>query len=240
MRLAARLTAFLMLALPLGTACVPAPERPAPRVETPPLVPPPSPSPSPSPSLLAADSLDPEEYAVYAALVEPQPLPSGAVVLVGERTTGESLGTEKFSRVLSNLRPGDSRAPKLASLSAETIADAVAKNTRSFTLGPHLTLSVPYRLLPDSALDELVEDCRRGMASPTPGKPFIMSTAFRARYPDSEFVYRFSRVGFDTSKVQAVVYFEARGVCFGAGDLFFLVRRGGTWIIEDRIYRWIT
>lgn len=64
---------------------------------------------------------------------------------------------------------------------------------------------------------------------------------FEQKYPNAISITSFSRIGFNKKLDQALVFmsYSCGNEC-GAGDIYFLVRKGDTWEVENVIEVWVS
>lgn len=179
----------------------------------------PSSTPTPGPTVTAPPSIEAEEYAVYSALLQQNPInfDLGPLIVVREQTTVSD--ADMFERTLE-------QAPALP----EELADSYRSRTAaSYSLGPGLDPSLNYVLMPEGEYGPLL---RKGGAE---------WTKFQARYPESRGLVAFSRVGFSVSGNEALALM---GVVCGdlcaSGGLYLLAKEEDGWKVQEALMEWIS
>ena len=105
----------------------------------------------------------------------------------------------------------------------------VAVNTESFALAPRLTFEVPVVLVSWQEYESLSKEL---------DEQTCLETVWE-RFPNPEFRgwFRLSRVGFNQSMNQALVYIESY-VCNGSGFILLMEKQGDTWVMNDYAIVW--
>jgi hypothetical protein len=183
--------------------------------------PPPEPTAVPAPtgpSVTPPPEIEAEEYAVYAALVQINPInfDLGSPIVVREQTVA---GLQELEGTLEQVGP----------LPAGLVDSYRSRNAAAYTLRPELDLEQDYSLLPQ---DETAEILRTGGTA---------WTEFEADYPGTRGMVSFSRVGFDANGDTALVTmgFVCGDLC-GSGGLYLLVKEQGTWKVQQALMEWIS
>lgn len=127
---------------------------------------------------------------------------------------------------------------KLKGLEAATADDFVKQIAGPACLEPKFELPLPYALLSESESTEL---WNRSDKESLRGRTFDGWKVFRERYPGAGGVIRFSRVGFDEHKTQALVNvgFQADWL-MGHGGLVFLSQDERGWKVRSELHLWIS
>ena len=104
----------------------------------------PSHTPSPGPTVTPPPIIEAEEYAVYSALIEQNPIGYnlGSTLVIRDQTT--VLDAEQFKRTLEHV-------PALPGALADSYR---SRNAASYTLSPNLELEQDYVLVPPEEYDE--------------------------------------------------------------------------------------
>jgi len=165
---------------------------------------------TPSPNIEA------EEYAVYSALVQQNPIGYnlGSSIVIREQTVS---GADMFERTLENVH----RLPS-------SLVDSYrSRNAASYTLSPNLDVEQDYVLMPEEDWDKIF------------GPGGAMWTRFQARYPEASGMVTFSRVGFnaDGDEALTLVGYRCGDLC-GAGGLYLLVKEDGSWKVQEELMAW--
>ena len=110
----------------------------------------------------------------------------------------------------------------------ETINSYLARNAQPGQLSPNMNLGMDYALL---GTDELAEIS----SQPNWGELLVET------YPNSHGYTIFSRVGFNNSLDQAVIYVgNVAGPLMGAGYYYLMEKKNGEWVIKEQVMAWIS
>jgi hypothetical protein len=170
----------------------------------------------PKPTPPAAD-IEKEEQAVYSFFVGAD---KGTVLILQETTTSISEMTPQELR--------QSIKSDFKSVSNETIDSFVARNAQPSQLSQGMNLGVDYTLL---STDELAK------ISSQPNWGELLAK----KYPNSHGYNIFSRVGFNNSLDQAVIYVgKVAGPMMGSGSYYLMEKKNGEWILIDQVNVWIS
>lgn len=161
--------------------------------------------------------IEKEEQAVYALFVGGS---KGPALILQDTSTG--LSDEDPQQTIDNLNGG------LPGISNETIDSYVERNVQPSQLAPDMQLGVDYVLL---SQEELAEISSQGN----------WHEILQERYPGSEGYLIFSRVGFNRTLDQAVLYVgDVAGPLMGAGYCYLLEKQNGEWTIKEQTMVWIS
>lgn len=109
-----------------------------------------------------------------------------------------------------------------------TLEDYQAKNGQMHSIGDLFDLRVKYMLVSEEELGEI-------------DQYDSYWDEFYRRYPNSQGIMVFSRVGFNSSITQALVYMgNQSGPLSGAGFYLLLARDNGVWMIQKEILVWVS
>jgi len=160
--------------------------------------------------------IEPEEYAVYSALIRQNPIgyDLGSSLVVREQTVAD---LDMFERTLENVH----RLPT-------SLVDSYrSRNAGSYTLSPNLDIEQDYALMPQAVFDQIL------------GRKGARWTDFEAKYPGASGFILFSRVGFNADGDQALADIGYRcGDLCGAGGLYLLVKEDGNWKVQETLMAW--
>lgn len=171
-------------------------------------------TPSPTPS--DAD-IKKEEQAIYSFFVGAN---AGTVLILQETSTNISSTDAKDIR--DNIMSG------FKNISRETINSYLERNAKPSQLPPDMDLGVEYTLLTPEELSKITSQ---------PNWHEILNE----KYPGSGGYTIFSRVGFNNSLDQAVVYVgQVQGPLMGTGFYNLLEKQDGEWKLMDQIMVWIS
>lgn len=164
----------------------------------------------------AAD-IEREEQAVYSVVVHSG---DGPAVLL--RETSADISNDDPAQSLDYIKSG------LPSASKETLNSFVDRNKESTQLAPDMQLDMEYVLLS--------HDERQNIFTQADGWD-----TFYEKYPGSGGYTSLSRVGFNDTLDQAVVYAgNMAGPLMGAGFYYLLEKQGGEWRIIEQVMAWIS
>lgn len=171
---------------------------------------------NPTPKPDAAD-IEREEQAVYSVLVHSG---DGPAVLL--RETSADISSDDPTESLDYIKSG------LPSASKETLNSFVDRNKEHTQLSPDMQLDVEYVLL---SADEQQSIFTQGDGWKT----------FYEKYPGSGGYTSLSRVGFNDTLDQALVYIgNMAGPLMGAGFYYLLEKKNGEWQILEQVMAWIS
>jgi hypothetical protein len=162
--------------------------------------------------------METEEYAVYSAMIQQNPVGFnlGSSILIREQTVS---GLDALDRTLENVHP----------LAARLVESYRSRNAASYTLEPNLDVELDYALMPEEEFQKLI---RRG------GSTWAQ---FHEEHPEASGIVSFSRVGFGANGDEALVEMGYRcGDLCGAGGLYLLVKEEGSWKIEEALMVWMS
>jgi len=161
--------------------------------------------------------IEKEEQAVYAFFVSRN---NGTAVILQNTSTG--LGDETPRQSIENYKGS------LSGISTETIENYAQRNEQSSQLSADMQLGGDYVLLSE---DELREISSQGN----------WHEILQEKYPGSNGYLIFSRVGFNRTLDQAVIYVgEVAGPLMGAGFYYLLEKQDGEWTIIEQTMVWIS
>ncbi len=165
----------------------------------------------------------PDEYLVYNAVIERTYIRPGIKRVVVDDRTPFPYDSSKVDIPRETDWMMKGFAP--VSIEPETVASYFAANRKPSRIHNHFTLSVPVILYDLEARDSFSRFVKN--------RDFW--TAFYHRYPHSSGILALSRVGFNRTEEQALVYVRSScGSLCGAGEYYLLSRKGGIWRVEAR------
>jgi hypothetical protein len=160
--------------------------------------------------------IEPEEYAVYSALIRQNPIgyDLGSSLVVREQTVAD---LDMFERTLENVHK----------LTTSLVDSYRSRNVASYTLDPNLDIVQDYVLMPQEVFEEIL--LKKGSRW----------TDFEAKYPGASGLVIFSRVGFnaDGDEALADIGYRCGDLC-GAGGLYLLVKEDGNWKVQETLMVW--
>jgi hypothetical protein len=208
-----RILVFLAALGPLaGCRVAPPPPAAAPSPQAPA-------APAPPPSAPAASSLDPDEAAVYAVLIDSVfPRAGKPFVVLGDSTVGGHAG--EVERVVLRRDPG---------FPTSAIADFEARNRTRVPIPQDLPARTPIRTL------------RMATFSPPNGDLDEAYARFRRDFAPATTFYLVSRPGFDAERRHAVITTGSKcGSLCGRGEVLLLARGAHGWQVTFRTMTWIS
>lgn len=174
---------------------------------------------------------DPDEYAVYSAILNSQYDSSKSKKLVINRET-----TNKKENVCIGFIGGITfSGAKRPETESDTASDFDAKNAKPSLLETRLHVRVPYVLVSNDELQGI-------FTTDAAGHPNSDGWAqFYKRYPGSSGIVAFSQVGFNLKRDQALVWsVHQNGLVEGTGVFFVLSKNNGVWKVEKQVMIWIS
>jgi hypothetical protein len=170
-------------------------------------------SPVPTPS--AAD-IDREEQAVYSFFVRED---TKALIL---QDTSTNISDDNPQQTIDDIKSG------LKGVSQETLDNYLERNKQPSQLPANMNLSTDYVLLSRKDLMEI-------SSQPDWGE------LLNAKYPGTHGYIIFSRVGFNNTLDQAVIYVgNVDGPLMGAGYYYLMEKQKGQWLVKDQVMAWIS
>ena len=171
-------------------------------------------TPKPAPS---AVDIEKEEQAVYSFFVGAS---TGPALILEE--TSSSIGGDTPQELKEQLRNS------FKDISRETVESFAARNVESVQLSPDMDLGVEYVLLSHEELAEI-------SSQPNWGE------LLTEKYPGSYGYTIFSRVGFNNTLDEAVIYVgNVAGPLMGSGDFYLMEKIDGEWLIKEQYMIWIS
>lgn len=175
-------------------------------------------------------ALDAEEYQVYNALIVKgfdliascfKSFGEINLIVIDDHTETDS----GFSGDLEEMLQWVSE--QMPALDSETINDFKLKNAQSYPLSSNFDLPVKVLLFSEEEMKEIFDD--GGWSE------------FYRRYPLAQGIMSVSRVGFNSTKDQALVYVGSScDWLYGAGYYVLLTKENGVWVIQDEVMTWIS
>lgn len=170
----------------------------------------------PAPAPAAAD-IEKEEQAVYSFFVSGS---TGTVLILQESSSGisDQSPQEIKGYIKSNFKD----------VSDETVKSYLSRNTQPGMLSPDMQLGTEYTLL-------TADDLYKITSQPNWGD--LLSE----QYPGAHGYTILSRVGFNNSLDQAVIYVgSVAGPLMGSGFYYLMEKKNGEWLIKEQVMSWIS
>lgn len=173
---------------------------------------------TPTPVVSQAE-LEKEEQAIYASFLHGNP---ETIVIQEDTSTGWIPSSE--SELKQRM---DYIASGLPNASNETLDNFFQRNRQSTQLSPEMQLGIPYILVSADAFSAVM-DRPNGW------------DAFYKKYSPSGYM-QFSRVGFNDTVDQAIVYFASiPGPMMGSGNYYLFEKKDGQWSIREQVLAWVS
>lgn len=176
------------------------------------------PTPAPTP---ASNQVDVEEQAVYAFLLTKMYHNSDYVIMDTTATslTGVDNTTQTLDYILQNMHD----------VSPETETSFRNRNDMAYAIRKDMQLGFPYTLLSQAGRNQIFGQNQSGWE------------IFYNRYPQSPGITTLSRVGFNSTFNQALVYIGTQSNWLaGAGYYILLKKADGAWSIDQQVMSWIS
>ena len=171
----------------------------------------------PSTTPLTTVDFEKEEQAIYSLFTHD----AGGVALILQNTSS-NISEKNPEQSIEFIRSG------LPGISNETLENYLARNAQPSQLSLDMNLSMDYALLTAEELAEI-------SSHPNWGE------LLTEKYPNSHGYSVFSRVGFNNSLDQAVIYVgNMAGPLMGAGFFYFMEKQNGEWVIKQQVMVWIS
>jgi hypothetical protein len=169
----------------------------------------------------AADQIVVEEQAVYAALLPKMYRNRGYVIMATTATdaTGVDNTTQTLDYTLQNLH----------GVAPETVNSFRSRNDAAYPIRPDMELGSSYTLLSQAGRNRIFGQNQSGWE------------VFYNRYPQAPGITTLSRVGFNSSFDQALVYIGTQSNWLaGAGYYVLLKKVDRVWSIDQQAMVWIS
>ena len=165
----------------------------------------------------SAADIEKEEQAVYSFFVG-----GGERTVLILQDTSADISANDPQKSLDYIRSG------LPSLSDEALDNFVQRNQQSGPLAPDMELDVDYILLSTEELSETTRQSNWG-------------EVITQKYPGSYGYTMFSRVGFNNTLDQAVIYVGSMAApLMGSGFYYLMEKENGDWVIKEQVMAWIS
>lgn len=165
----------------------------------------------------SAADIEKEEQAIYSFFVG-----GGERTVLILQDTSADISANDPQKSLDYIRSG------LPSLSDEALDNFVQRNQQSGPLSPGMELDVDYILLSTEELSEITRQSNWG-------------EVITQKYPGSYGYTMFSRVGFNNTLDQAVIYVGSMAApLMGSGFYYLMEKENGDWVIKEQVMAWIS
>ena len=172
-----------------------------------------------TPTALPTD-VEKEEQAVYSSFFKNY---SETIVILRETSTGFlPSSSDELQQRMDYITSG------LPSASKETLNNYFERNRQQPShLSPDMQLGIDYALLSAEELSEIMNQLNGW-------------DAFHEKYSQAGYM-QFSRVGFNETMDQAIVYVgSVPGPMMGSGNYYLMEKRGGQWVIKEQVLAWVS
>lgn len=172
-----------------------------------------------TPIVLPGD-IEKEEQVVYASFFKSI---SGKVVILQDTSTQWlPSSSEDLKQRMDYIASG------LPNASKETLDNYFERNRlQPSRLSPDMQLGISYILLSEEQLSTI-------MNQPNGWE------AFHEKYSPAGYM-QFSRVGFNETLDQAIVYIgSVPGPMMGSGNYYLMEKKGGKWVIKEQVLAWVS
>jgi hypothetical protein len=177
-----------------------------------------TPAPNSTPS---AQQINTEEQAVYAALL--QNMYSAAWYVIMDTTATSPVGVGDTASTLDRI------VQDLPSIDQETVDSFRSRNDAAYPVLPTMELGSGYALLSQAEMSQIFSQNRDGWQ------------VFYEQYPDAPGITSLSRVGFNMSLDQALVYVGTISHYLAGSGYFVLLNKvNGLWIVDQQVMTWIS
>ncbi|HEX7567874.1 MAG TPA: hypothetical protein VF355_04850 [Anaerolineaceae bacterium] len=168
----------------------------------------------------AADQIDTEEQAVYAALLQKLYSAPSYVIMDLTDTGPTAVGSASIRDYIEQNTHG---------LDQKTLDSFQARNDTPHPVRPDMNLGSAYVLLNQDQKSQIFSQNRDGWQ------------VFYEQYPDAPGISALSRVGFNNTLDQALVYVGTMSHWLaGAGYYVVLKKVNGAWIVDQQVMTWIS
>ena len=165
----------------------------------------------------SAADIEKEEQEVYSFFVG-----GGERTVLIMQDTSADISANDPQKSLDYIRSG------LPSLSDEALDNFVQRNQQSGPLASDMELDVDYILLSTEELSEITRQSNWG-------------EVITQKYPGSYGYTLFSRVGFNNTLDQAVIYVGSMAApLMGNGFYYLMEKENGDWVIKEQVMAWIS
>jgi hypothetical protein len=166
-----------------------------------------------------ANTIDNQEEAVYAALLPK--LYSASSFVIMDTTATDVLGVDNTAQVL------DHALQNMYDVAPATVDSFRSRNDKAYPVRADMQIGVDYVLLTWPQRNQIFGQNTSGWEE------------FYNNYPQTPGITTLSRVGFNTTFDQALVYVGTQSNWLaGAGYYVLLKKVNGTWTIDQKVLTW--
>ena len=176
-------------------------------------------TPAPTPSV---NQIDIEEQAVYAAVLK-QMYTASTYVIMDTTTTGPG-GIDNTNQTI------DYVLQNLHDVAQATVTSYRNRNDSAYPILADMDLGASYILLSQDQRNQIFGQNQSGWE------------VFYNNYPNAPGITALSRVGFDATFDQALVYFGTQSNWLAGAGYYILLKKGdgGVWTIDQKVMSWIS
>jgi hypothetical protein len=165
----------------------------------------------------SAADVEKEEQAVYSFFVSGS---NGPVLIL--RDTSANISGDDPATTVEYIKSG------LKTISRETMDSYLARNAQPSALSPDMQLGTQYTLISSDDLHKITSQPNWG-------------ELLTEKYNGAHGYTSFSRVGFNSSLDQAVIYVGSMaGPLMGSGYYYLMEKKNGQWLIKEQVMAWIS
>jgi hypothetical protein len=169
----------------------------------------------------AADQVNAEEQAVYAFLL-PKMYQNRGYVIMALTATGPT-GVENTAQTL------DYVLQNMHDVSSELATSFRSRNDTTHPIRKDMDLGSPYTLLTQAARNQIFGQNQSGW------------DIFYNRYPQAPGITTLSRVGFNSTLDQALVYIGTQSNWLAGAGYYVLLKKGEAgWGIDQQVMTWVS
>lgn len=169
----------------------------------------------------SVEEIDAEGQAIYAALLQNLYSASSYVIMDTTATSPVGVGNtvSTLDRIVQDMRGVDQKT-----------ADSFrVRNDAAHAVRPDMELGSAYVLLSQSEMSQIFSQNRDGWQ------------LFYEQYPDAPGITTLSRVGFNSTLDQALVYVGTMSHYLAGGGYYVLLKKvNGVWMVDQQVTTWIS
>lgn len=172
-----------------------------------------------------SNAVSDEEYAFISGLY---PLATDLNLVIKDTTAPVQVVVVRTGYLTESITEKELKKA-MRSISDETLADFNLKNAEARRLSDNFTFNGQHHL----ASHELIIDLIYSRKYPAHGW-----RGFRKEFGGAGFYQQFSRVGFNKTRDQALIYSAYYSPYFSSGTYSFYVKEGSVWKLKKNFVRW--
>lgn len=170
----------------------------------------------------SVDKLEEEEFAVFNELINQVCVKDKTkLIVIQDQTSGAKTGADSLSETLQFV------GKRLPGIGQDTLDDFSRRNDMTHVLEDKFHLNARHALASKAELLSF-------------GHTQDFWKAFYNKYPDAQGLTILSKVGFNSSADQALVYVgKTTGSLGGAGYYILLEKSNSEWVIQNKVQIWV-